>query len=363
MTDDDRTPRRDTGRPDDVGNESASAELGETLSAGVLGEATVDTPTATAAEQRRLPEWIGGCRVIGVLGEGGMGTVHEAERSLIQALDTRRHVLGDDHYETLVSIDTMGFWYFRQGRHDESEALVREALERGRRVLGADHPEVLVWDSNPGQLLQLRGRLAEAEPCGREVVESGRRAMGPAHPGTLRALRDLAALVARLGRPDEAEALLLEGLAAARGEHGAAGGETVATRSQLADLYLAHGREADARPVVAEQLDALRAAAHAADEAAPKNEFAWQALTCEPADLRDPAAALGLALEAAELDGWRDPDILRTLALAHHRTGNHVEGVTVVSRALDQVPADGTTRREPLENALARYRAALPDQR
>jgi len=291
------------------------------------------------------------------------GRPDEAERYLTQALDTRRRVLGDDHYETLVSINTMGFWYYRQGRYDESEALVREALERGRRVLGDDHPEFLVWVFNMGQLLQLRGRLAEAEPYSREVVETGRRVMGPAHPRTLQALRDLAALVDTLGRPDEAEELLLDGLAAARREHGDGGAETVTTRSHLADLYLVHGREADARPVVAEQLEVLRAAADASDDAAPKDAFAWNALTCEPADLRDPAAALELALEAAEISGRRDPDILHTLALAHHRTGDHAQAVDVVRQALDQIPADDTARREPLEEALARYRADLADRR
>lgn len=170
-----------------------------------------------------------------------------------------------------------------------------------------------------------------------------------------------AAVVGRLGRPDEAEELLLEGLTAARSEHGDAGGETVTTRSHLADLYLAHGREGDARPVVAEQLEALRAAADESDDAAVKNAFAWEALTCEPADLRDPAAALELALEAAEISGGRDPDILHTLALAHHHTGDHAQAVDVVRQALDQIPADDTARREPLEEALARYRAALAD--
>lgn len=291
----------------------------------------------------------------------GQGRPDEAERYLIEALDTRRRVLGDDHFETLVSINTMGFWYYRQGRYDESEALVREALERGRRVLGADHPDYLVWVFNMGQLLQLRGRLEEAERYSREVVDTGRRVMGPGHPRTLQALRDLAKVVNKLGRPDEAEELLLEGVAAARAEHGEAGRETVTTRAYLAEFYRAHDREADARGVVVEQLEALRAAAEASDEAAPKNAFAWEALTCEPADLRDPAAALELAQEAAELTEWRDPDILDTLALAHHLTGDHARAVEVMNRALDQIPADDAARREPFEQALARYRAALAE--
>ncbi len=289
------------------------------------------------------------------------GRPDEGERYLQQALETRRRVLGDDHFDTLVSINTMGFWYYRQGRYDESEAMIREALERGRRVLGSDHPDFLVWVFNMGQLLQLRGRLAEAEPYDREVVDTFRRTLGLAHPRALQALGDLAELVDKLGRPQEAESLLLEGLAAARRDNGEADESTTATRAQLAAFYRSHDRMAEARAVVADQLTALRDAATASNLPGPKNAFAWEALTCEPADLQEPAAALSFALAAAELGQWRDPDVLDTLALAYHSTGDQVRAVEIASRALDLIPAEDRVRRQPFEATLARYREALAD--
>ena len=283
----------------------------------------------------------------------------EGERYLHEALETRRRVLGDDHLETLVSINSMGFWYYRQGRYDESEAMVREALERGRRVLGSDHPDYLVWVFNMGQLLQLRDRPAEAEAYDREVVETGRRVMGLAHPRTLQALWDLAALVDKLGRSQEAEDLLIEGLEASRRENGESDVSTTTTRSHLARFYIAHDRMDEARSVVTDQLSALRNAAEASDEPGPKNAFAWEALTCEPEDLQDPDAALVFALEAVELGQWKDPDVLDTLALAYHRTGNTARAIEVESRALDLIPEDETARRGPFEATLAKYREAL----
>jgi len=288
-----------------------------------------------------------------------MDRPEEAEPFLQEALETRRRILGDDHYETLISINTMGFWYYRQGRYDESEAMVREALERGRRVLGSDHPDFLVWVFNMGQLLQLRGRHAEAEPYDREVVETGRRVMGPAHPRTLQALRDLAVVVNKLGRPDEAEKLLLEGLEASRTINGEADASTITTRDYLAQFYLKHDRTDDVRAVVSDQLSALRAAAEATDEPGPKNTYAWEALTCEPADLQDPESALVFAVEAVELGNWQDPDVIDTLALAYHRTGDTAKAIEVANRALDLIPEEDVARRESFAATIAEFQEAL----
>ena len=288
-----------------------------------------------------------------------VGRPEEAEPYLQEALETRRRVLGEDHYETLISVNTMGFWYYRQGRYDESEAMVREALDRGRRVLGSDHPDYLVWVFNMGQLLQLRGRHAEAESYDREVVETGRRVMGLAHPRTLQALRDLAVLVDKLGRSQEAEELLLEGLEASRRDNGETDASTNTTRAYLARFYLAHDRLDEARTVVSQGLSAMRAAAENSDESGPKNAYAWEALTCEPSDLQDPEAALVFALEAVELGQWRDPDVIDTLALAYHRTGDTAKAIEVESQALDLIPEEDAARREPFEATIAEYQAAL----
>jgi hypothetical protein len=118
---------------------------------------------------------------------------------------------------------------------------------------------------------------------------------------------------------------------------------------------------AEARAVVADKLAALRDAAAESNLPGPKNAFAWEALTCEPVDLQDPAAALGFAFTAAELGQWRDPDVLDTLALAYHSTGDQVRAVEIASRALDLIPAEDTVRRQPFEATLARYREALAD--
>ncbi|MEX1310781.1 MAG: serine/threonine-protein kinase [Candidatus Sulfomarinibacteraceae bacterium] len=285
--------------------------------------------------------------------------IDEAERYLTQALETRRRVLGDDHFDTLLSMNTVAFWYYRQGRIDECEALLAEAIERGRRVMGNDHPDLLVWIYNMGTLYQIRNRPAEAEPLIREAMDTRRRVLGPAHPETLRVVWDLAEHVDGMGRPEEAEQLLLEGLEDSRRDNGEAHPLTTTTRSNLAAMYSAHGRMDEARLVASEKLAALRGAAEAAGEPGPKNAFAREALTCEPADLQDPEAALAFALEAVELGEWQDPNVIYTLAVAYHRTGDTERAIEVSNRALELIPEEDTGRRQAFEARLAEYRAAL----
>ena len=287
-----------------------------------------------------------------------VGRIDEGESYLKEALETRRRVLGDDHFDTLLSMNTMAFWYFRQGRIDECEVLLKEAIDRGRMAMGNDHPDLLVWLYNMGTLLQLRDRPIEAESYIREAMDTRRRVLGPAHSETLRVLWDLAEHIDGMGRPDEAEQLLLEGLASSRRDNGEAHSSTTAARAKLAAHYTRHGRTDEARSVVSEQLAALRTAAEASDQPGPKNAYAWEALTCEPADLQDPEAALIFALAAVELGEWQDPDVMDTLALAHHRTGDNARAVEVEEMALELIDEEDAARRAPFEEALATYRSA-----
>ncbi len=50
-----------------------------------------------------------------------------------------------------------------QGEQSEAELYFREALESRRRVLGDDHPETLTSLNNMGGLLKAQGKLSEAE--------------------------------------------------------------------------------------------------------------------------------------------------------------------------------------------------------
>ena len=80
-------------------------------------------------------------------------------------------MLGDEHTDTLNSINNMGFLLRAQGKPDEAEPYLRELLTMSRRVLGDEHPDTLHFITNMGLLLEDQGKPAEAEPYYREALE------------------------------------------------------------------------------------------------------------------------------------------------------------------------------------------------
>lgn len=239
----------------------------------------------------------------------------------------------------------LGSTYRDLGELAQAEAQHRRALELALRTNGEDHRETLVAKNNLAHTLHKRGQYNEAETLYRETVEAMRRTLGNDDRETLTAIGNLG--------------LLLEGLEASRIENGDADPSTTGTRARLAEFYSSHGRVEDARGVVSENLEALREAAVIAAEPGPKNAYAWEALTCEPADLQDPESALAFALDAVELGRWRDPDVIDTLARAYHRVGDTTRAVDVASRALELIPEEDTERRAAFEATLEEYRAVL----
>ena len=57
------------------------------------------------------------------------GKLEEAEPLYVEALDTSRATLGDQHPKTLGSINNLGMLYQAQGKLKEAELLYVEALD------------------------------------------------------------------------------------------------------------------------------------------------------------------------------------------------------------------------------------------
>ncbi len=73
-------------------------------------------------------------------------------------------MLGEDHPDTLASLNNLALLYKKQGRYEEAEPLHIQALEKCRAVLGEDHPDTLGSLNNLAALYGSQGRYAEAEP-------------------------------------------------------------------------------------------------------------------------------------------------------------------------------------------------------
>jgi non-specific serine/threonine protein kinase/serine/threonine-protein kinase len=125
-------------------------------------------------------------------------------------------VLGNDHPETLSSINSFAVSLRSMGRLEEALAYSREALDGRRRVLGEDHPRTLNAIANLGAVLEEMGRLDEALGCYRDALEGRRRVLGDDHPETLLSISYVGSLLLGRGEHEQTAALLSPGESAAR---------------------------------------------------------------------------------------------------------------------------------------------------
>ena len=191
-------------------------------------------------------------------------------------------MLGQEHPDTLTSVNNLALLYQAQGRYGEAEPLYRRALEARERVLGPEHPETLTSVNNLALLYRAQGRYGEAEPLlqarargqgarararsipirfkreqsgaalsspgplrrGRAALSGARwqayeRVLGPEHPDTLTSVNNLAALYQAQGRYAEAEPLYQ---ARARGRERVLGPEHPDTLQSVNNLAAALSR-------------------------------------------------------------------------------------------------------------------------
>jgi tetratricopeptide (TPR) repeat protein len=147
-------------------------------------------------------------------------------------------VLGDDHSDTLKSMNSLAILYWSQGRYDEAEPLLLETLETKKRVLGDDHPDTLDAMHSLAILYQRQGRFDEAEPLALETLKIRRRVLGDHHRGTSISMYNLACLEIDRGNNAAAMDWLRQAVEAGFGlaDH----------MSQDSDLEPLHGPEFDA---------------------------------------------------------------------------------------------------------------------
>ena len=183
-----------------------------------------------------------------------LGLYREAEALLEQALSGRQRGLGDDHQDTLRSLNSLASLYSRQGRYNEAEPLYLETIATQQRVLGNNHRNTLGTLHNLASLYVDQGRYDEAEPLYLETLAIQQRVLGNDHPDTLVSINNLASLYEDLGQYNEAEPLYLETLAVQQRVLGNDHPDTLVSMNNLASLYEDLGQYDEAEPLYLETL-------------------------------------------------------------------------------------------------------------
>jgi len=187
-----------------------------------------------------------------------MGLYPQALEQLERTVAIRRQTLGEDHPDTLQSMNNMSVLYLQQGEAPRAEPLFEHILEVRRRILGEENPDTLISMNNLAAVYRTEGKYAQAEPLVVKSLAIKRRVLGEIHHSTAMAWNNLAAVYRLEGRLAEAEPLQLKAVEVWRAVNGDEGPETLTSMNGLAMLYQAERRYAEAEAVWTKVLEVQR---------------------------------------------------------------------------------------------------------
>jgi tetratricopeptide (TPR) repeat protein len=151
-------------------------------------------------------------------------------------------VLGEDHLDTLMTLNDLASVLQDLGKQEEAEILHRRALEGRKEALGVAHWDTLTSLSNLALTLWDLGKREEAEAFHRQAVEGRELVLGRQHPDTLTSLNDHASILWALGEYEEGVDLYERVLNFRERELGMEHPETLTSRRNL-ELAFQHLRD------------------------------------------------------------------------------------------------------------------------
>ena len=127
------------------------------------------------------------------------GSYDLARSTYQRVLDTRQHVLGSDHHDTLIALGNLASILHCQGDLVGARLYAQQVFNTMRRVLGEDHPDTLTALNNLALILDDHGDLVGAQLYAQQVLDTSRRVLGEGHPDTITALNNLGRILYNQG--------------------------------------------------------------------------------------------------------------------------------------------------------------------
>jgi serine/threonine protein kinase/tetratricopeptide (TPR) repeat protein len=281
------------------------------------------------------------------------GNGPEAVKFASEAAEHANEAYGPDDPQTIAAEAIHAFSLNFMYRTAEAKAIARPTLERAKRVFGPDEFAVGMLEFALARALNTDDESEEKEDLYRRFREDARRKRGPGQ-NWVRS-HDYTVLLVRMGKIDEAVEVAREAYnywnnVGDEAENRLTRSRTSFVRNLTTRRYRSllgvAGRWNEIRTLEGEQLSHLRDEANGDSAGAPEwNRYAWELLTCEPQDLRDPADALEWATRAVEADdrgdAGRRANLLDTQARALAMTGDLEGALRTQSRALDLCESAG----------------------
>jgi tetratricopeptide (TPR) repeat protein len=164
------------------------------------------------------------------------GRWQEAKTLLVQVMKFRKTALGEEHPNTLGSMNNLAVLFQRQGKYEAAEPLYKETLRLSKKVLGKEHPDTLTSMDNLALLFKSQGKYEAAEPLYKETLRLRKKVLGEEHPDTLTSMDNLAVLFKSQGKYEAAEPLYKETLRLRKKVLGEEHPNTLTSMSNLASV-------------------------------------------------------------------------------------------------------------------------------
>ena len=165
------------------------------------------------------------------------GYSREAEKLLIQVLDTRTRILGVKHLDTMIAMANLAATYQNLGKYREAEKLQTHVLNARTKILGVEHPDTIPHMAQLAVTYQYMGKYTEAGKLQIQVLDARTRLLGVEHSHTINAMAQLAITYQSLGKYTEGEKLRIQVLDAKTRILGVEHPDTLAAISNLAAIY------------------------------------------------------------------------------------------------------------------------------
>ncbi|KAK7016820.1 hypothetical protein R3P38DRAFT_3561758 [Favolaschia claudopus] len=177
---------------------------------------------------------------------GSQGRWTDAEGLQVSVLESWKRLLGEEHPDTLTSLNNLALTYRKQGRWSDAEDLQVAVLESRKKLLGKEHPDTLGSMHNLALTYRDQGRWTDAEGLQVSVLESWKRLLGKEHPHTLSSMHNLAMTYRDQGRWTDAEGFQVAVLESRKRLLGKEHPDTLLSMDNLASTYRKQGRYSDA---------------------------------------------------------------------------------------------------------------------
>jgi CHAT domain-containing protein/tetratricopeptide (TPR) repeat protein len=267
------------------------------------------------------------------------GEYTSAERVLHRAREIREKVVGKDHPVYGTSLWRLGWHYKELGNYGRAEPFLRQAAETFAKTLGADDENYGASLSRLGQLYEDMGDYARAEPLLRRALEIDRKALGEDDADYATSLNNLGLLYREMGDYARAERMLLRGQEVVKRALGEDHPYYAKSLQNLAGVYNARGDNARAEPPLRRAMEII---ANAVGEDHPDFALSLHNLAVVYVAIGDDARAKPLLVRALEIRkkafGQDHPSCatdLSVLAMVHAHMGDYAGAEPLLRQALE----------------------------